>query len=607
MKASLLVAIGLLAVGVVGSPGGVVHAADDQLATVQHTDYDYRVDVAGRAVHVAANLRVVNDGAHGDRACLGQFELRIPVGATNPRVMDRIVPLTLTVMPAPSDALETTLRVELQECLQYGRQDGLALTYDLPSGKPRTASPARVTEDYVAFVAWGAGRAGGSSIVVELPSSFTADSLTDGWTTTTSGATTRNSKGPIKDPSTYTVVVSAHAGDDTGATVMVGDVAFQLVAQPGDDEWTNWVSEQLPSALATMESTIGVPWPATGAWTLRETYSPRSPDAVNWPNAAATAAVGEQLDVVSLQQGLASAWFGSDRFADGWLADALADSYAGLPSEPASAAAAIDGLREEIGDTAMAAVLTDAVRGANAYDVSGDGPITWRQFLDLVEERGGSTEAQAALVPFVDVGEGAPVDERPAARATYAALHDRGGDWTPPLGVRTAMNAWDFASATELMKAADATLDQVDQLRAALAGTGIDVPAGVAATYAAATTAEQLDALATDVRSQVGVADTLARAVTTERATGGVIDFVGLIRSDLDERLADAKTAFAAGDVDLARTNAFRAITEANSATFEGVKRLVLLWGIALASLVVALTVRDLRRILRGRHTPVIA
>ena len=51
----------------------------------------------------------------------------------------------------------------------------------------------------------------------------------------------------------------------------------------------------------------------------------------------------------------------------------------------------------------------------------------------------------------------------------------------------------------------------------------------------------------------------------------------------------------------------FSAITEANSATFEGVKRLVLAWGVALASLVVALTVRDVRRLLRMRQARVAA
>jgi len=597
----------LLTAALVGASATNVAAADDQFATVQHTDYTYRVDVAQRTVHVTAHLRVLNDGAYGDRACLEQFQLRFPVGAANTRVLDRIVPLKFQVLTSAPDATETLLQVELQECLQYGRQDGLELTYDLPAGAPRSSAPARVSDDAVGFVAWGAGRAGGSSITVELPTTFTPDSLSDGWTATEQGTTTTYVRGPIKDPTTFSVVVSAHAGEDTGTTVSADGHQFLLVAQPGDDDWAEWASAQLPDAVAALESAIGVPWPLTAAMTVRETYSPGSSDAVAWPTTPGVAPVGEQLDEVSLRRGLAVAWFGSDHFADAWLADGLADSYAGVPSGEDSAAAVINDLRDTLGDDVMAAVLTDVVAGVSAYGVEASQPLTWRDFLDLVEEHGATTTAQAALTPFVDVAEGAPLDARPAARAEYVALRDRGGELAPPLAVRTAMAQWDFAVATDLIAAADDTLDAIDQLRAALDGTGVEVPESIAAAYTQAATPDDFADLANEARSLSAVADELARAITAERETGGVIDTIGLISSDLDERLTDAKHAFAAGEADAARVSAFRAITEANSATFEGVKRIVLLWGVLLATLVVALTVRDVRRILRTRRNVVAA
>ena len=606
MKRSAALAISLSVAVLTCGTAARASAADDQFATVQHTDYTYQVDVAQRVVHVTASLRVVNDGSYGDRVCLERFQLRFPVGASNTRVMDRIVPLDHEIVAPLTGAAETLLRVDLQECLQYGRQDGLLITYDLPAGAPRSSAPARITDEAVGFVAWGAGRAGGSSIVVELPKDFTADSLTDGWTATEQGSTTIYTKGPIKDPTTFAVVV-AHAGTGSTSTVTVGDHDFILVAQPGDDEWTSWASEQLPGAVQALEQAIGVPWPTGEAMTIRETYSPGTADAVVWPTPAATAPVSEELDELSLRRGLAVAWFGSDHLADSWVADALADSFAGVQPQDGSAAAAIDEIRASLGDEVMAAVVGDIMTGTSAYGITATEPVTWRQLLDLLEERGTSTSVQDLLTPFVDVAEGAPLDERPAARDAYVALRDRAADLVPPLGVRTAMNDWDFALATELIAAADETLDGIDELRAALDGTGIDVPEAIVTAYTDATSTDDLEELAATVRQQSTVADELARAVAAERSTGGAIDTIGLIASDLDERLADAKKAFAAGEPDAARTSAFRAITEANSATFEGVKRLVLAWGLILASLVVALTVRDVRRILRARQAPVAA
>lgn len=608
MRRWACVAVGLVVAACLGSTADRALAADDQFASVQHTDYVYSVDLATRSVHVTANLRVLNDGAYGDRTCLDEFQMRFPAGATNARVMDRIVPLDLQVVPPAGDEVDATVRVELQECLQYGRQDGLELTYDLPAGAPRSNSPARASDEYVAFVAWGAGRAGGSSITVELPAAFTADSLTDGWVVTEQGAITTYTKGPIKDPSTYTVVVSAHADGASGERVSAGGRDFTLIPQNSDEAWLSWVSEQLVTSLTTLESAVGVPWPEEEPVTIFETFSPTSPDATPWSGNSGRLYAGEQLDEVSLQRGLAAAWFSSEQLADGWLADALGDSYAGIAVEPDSAAAVIDGLRDEIGNDTMTDVITDVMAGTSAYGTdNADGPMTWRQFLDLVEERGGVTDAQDALAQFVDPAEGAALEERPAARAAYVALRDRGGEWTPPLGVRTAMDEWDFATATELITAADTVLDQVDTLREALDGTGIALPDSLGSAYASATTTDQLADLASQTQAQTSVASTLARAVATERETGGLIDTVGLISSDLDERLDDAKAAFADGDIDVARTNAFRAITEASSATFEGVKRLVLAWGFILAALVVALTVRDLRRLLRTRQAPVAA
>jgi hypothetical protein len=601
------VAVALLALAaapVIGTATAARPAAADSIVPVRNGDYTYTVDLAARVVHVEADIRVANTSAEGARACYEGFRLKVPVGVTGVRASDRNDPLTVTVLDPQVGAPVTELEVTLLECLDYGRQKALRVTYDLPSGAPRTAAPVRVGDGYVAFVAWAAGRAGGGSITIEAPTSLPLDTLGPDWRITVDGAVTTYYKSAVADPSTYQALIAGSS--DNARTTTELDVAghrFELASWPGDDEWTGYVSGVIDAALPALEAAIGHPWPVEDTFVVRETYSPGGLGATVWPTVAGESPLTEEFDQRAVLRGLATAWFGADHFADQWLAEALADIHtdtafvtlggvAYTPFYPPSTAAVAQVLAD-LGPRAPDA-LGHLIDGSGAYDTGETmTPAGWQQFLDVVDEIGGSADSADLIEPVLDEAAAALLTGRDEARRAYAELQQHGDDWIAPLGVRRLMEAWSFTDAGDLMAVADKVLDQRDDLLAALDGTGAPLPAHLQGAYESAEgdlteVTDMIDALAS-------VAPILAAATEAERGTGGLVAWVGLIGSDVDGSLAAARAAFAEGDADTVRTRSGEVVEWAGGATFEGLKRILLTGGSLLAALVVALTIRSWR------------
>lgn len=603
--------IAVLVAPAMAAPATTALAAAAQTVPVRHGDYTYVVDPAAGVIHVSADIRVANDGADGARACYTNFHLKVPLGATGFRAMKRNVVEQVAVLPAASGAATTEIEVSLVECLDYGRQAALIVTYDVPGGAPRSAAPARVGSGYVAFLAWGAGRPGGSSLTIVVPSSLTLDDLGPGWSSAVDGANTVHTRSAIAQPDTYQVLIAGR--DDSGATGEEVDLdgrRFELRGWPGDGEWIDHLRSSLADALPALEQAIGRPWPVAGTFVIHEAYTPGGLGATNWPTTSGEAHAGEQLDQRSLLRGLAGAWFGSDSYADQWLAEGLADVYTDaalqalggvpVPELYSPATVAVASIVAEIGTKKMVTVLEHAAAGIGAYatgtlaDPVADTPIDWMHFLDLAEEVGGSQQASAVLQPLLDEATQQLLSERAAAREAYASLQQHGGEWAPPLGVRQLMDAWSFTDAIDLMKKAETVLDLRDTLVTDLEGTDIAVPDDLVTAYEDATT--DFTAVATAIKARTAVAPLLAIAVRADAENSGVLDWLGLIGSDVDGALASARRAFDSGDLDTVRVKSHEAFDAAHSATFEGMKRLVLAIGFLLAAVVVALAIRSFLR-----------
>ena len=59
--------------------------------------------------------------------------------------------------------------------LYHGKTRTIRLTFDLPSGKPRSDSPIRVGQAYAAFTAWAWGDPGLGDVRIVMPPDFSAD------------------------------------------------------------------------------------------------------------------------------------------------------------------------------------------------------------------------------------------------------------------------------------------------------------------------------------------------------------------------------------------------------------------------------------------------
>ncbi len=583
-------------------------AAADSIVPVRNGDYTYTIDLAAGVVHVEADIRVANTSAEGARACYEAFRLKVPMGAVGVRANDRNDPLTVTVLDPQSGAAVTEVEVTLLECLDYGRQKALRVTYDLPGGAPRTSAPVRVGDGFVAFVAWAAGRAGGGSITIVAPTSLPLDTLGPDYRVTVDGALTTYYKSAVADPSTYQALVAGNRDDArTTTTTDIAGHRFEFASWPGDDDWAEYVAGVVATGLPALEAAIGQPWPSAGMFVVRETYSPGGLGATVWPTIAGEAPVTEEFDERAVLRGLATAWFGADHFADQWLAEALADVYTdlafealgGVPFTPfyPPSTAAVASVLTDLGAGAPE-VVGHLIDGAGAYD-TGEAPQTagWQQFIDVADEIGGSSGAADVIAPVLDEAAAALLTGRDEARRAYAALRQHGDGWQAPLGVRRLMEAWSFTEAGDLIASADKVLDQRDELLDALDGTGVPLPADLQSAYESddgdlTQVADTIDALAS-------VAPILGAAIEAERDTGGLVDWVGLIGSDLDGSLATAKAAFTAGDTDTVRARSREVVELAGGATFEGLKRILLTGGSLLAALVVALSIRSWR----GRRT----
>ena len=170
------VLIATLAAAILGGTVGVAPAAaatDDLRLAVSST---YRVDPAKRAVHVAMAITATN--------------LK-PDTATTVYYYDSItfaLPLEATAIRATSNGskleVTTAKRDEFRRVtihipnLYHGKTRTIRQTFELPSGKPRSASPIRVGKAYASFEAWAWGDPGRGDVRIVMPPGFTADITT---------------------------------------------------------------------------------------------------------------------------------------------------------------------------------------------------------------------------------------------------------------------------------------------------------------------------------------------------------------------------------------------------------------------------------------------
>jgi len=560
-------------------------------------------------------------------------------------------------------ATYTNLKIDLGANLAAGKTATLTLTFDLrdPNGAPDR--PVRISPSLVSFAAWAVAAPGstGASVAVRLPSGYNATigrgpltgPVPDG-----AGHDTWSS-GPIQAPLTYVAdVVADRPTDYVETTVTVplgaGTDSVTIRSWPDDPAWRDRIGALVQRALPILEREIGVPYPVTQPLVVREAVVRSTGGFVGVFDPAT-----DQIDIayaapdgVVIRE-LAHAWFNGSLVADRWAAEGFAAYYAELaarelgvdpaspvpPTEPGNwaiplnawgpsgsvppasetwaYAASLDLARDiaqRAGGDALSAVWLAASKGIGAYEPGPPpqpptgaevvGPPDWRGLLDLLEERTGQSFADLWLAHVARPTDVAALTDRTATRAAYLRSVALAGDWQLPPLVRTAMRAWQFGLARDLLAATDGVSAQRAKLEQTAATAGLTLPA----TLRGAFEGDGGIAVAADEASaEQAVVDAIVSARAAEPNESGaeerLIIAVGLVGADPAGQVRRAATRLTAADLEGAYTDATDASAAWTGAAALGRSRIVSAVLLLLAVVLLAGLVRQRRSARRARST----
>jgi hypothetical protein len=651
------VLIATLAAIVLGGTVGVAPAAaatDDLRLAVSST---YRVDPAGRAVHVAMAITATNEK---------------PDTATTVYYYDSItfaLPLEATAIRATSNGskleVTTAKRDEFRRVtihipkLYHGKTRTIRQTFDLPSGKPRSASPIRVGKAYASFEAWAWGDPGHGDVRIVMPPGFTADITTiptdadAQLTATTVGDHTEYVVKDLADPiAWYSTVEATNRDALTVVPITAAGEPIVIHAWPEDRDWVDRVSAILGQSLPDLEHAIGLPWPVTRDLEVTEVAASEIAGYAGFFNSAFDRiTISEDLDDLTIVHEASHAWFDGDLFQERWIDEGLADEYASrilaadhldqeqegpgavAPTDKAAfdlntwrppdridaQSVAYERFGSDASWTVMRRIVDDVTeprmrdvfKAAAAQTVTylGAGPAErsgfvadWRRFLDLVTDVGGSTKAEDLLETWVlTPKQDAELPARDAARTKYFDLVREGGDWLPGIVVRKPMSDWRFPEAEVAIADAADVLDARDGLETAASELGLPFPTGLETAYESAASADDLTSLGTEIGAWTDAATAVRTARDGLAAERSPLVQLGLVDTDPDAGYRAALAAFAAGDEAGVMTGTAATVAALAGAEEIGRGRAVMA-GLAIALVVVLLLLLIAAFVIRRRR-----
>jgi oligopeptidase B len=629
-------------------------AAADGLRVESTTTYT--IDASAGVVHVEALMNLTNtvpdhrdnDSVH--RAYFTGFSLPAPVGAVGETAVDDAGrPLTISGHAVEGNSAFLLYDVAFAENLFYGKTTRVTVKYDITGLHPRSQNPSRINPAYAAFNAFGTGDAGKVTVRVVAPAGFRVDTFGNTADVTTEGDNTVYTASDIEDPDTFNIFVSARndASLIDQSVINTSGNSFNVRSWPGDSDWPAFVTTQINDGIPVLAELIGRPWPIDHEVEIRQAYTPYLYGYAGWFSATNNEIeIGENLDQVVTLHELSHAWFSEKWFADRWLSEGYAQTYSNMAkgrlAGVAASPAAIDGndagkvqlnewgkprlakgadsverygynaswsvvadITNELGIDKMQQVFAAIAQSTIAYP--GHGPAEslgtntdWKRYLDLVDEIGGSTKADALIEQYVATpDQQAILATRTATRTRYHALVAAGGAWAPPLTLRKAMVAWSFDNADLLITAATDVLHNRDELAAFSADLGVTPPEQLQAGYEG--DIADLTVPAQKVADQLDATKKVLHAAAVEAGGGGVFGGVGLIGTNVSSDLAAAKSALAEGRTGEARSIAAHVIDVVENAPDVGKLRSAFAAGALLAlfgtaALIVLLIGRRRRR-----------
>lgn len=604
-RAGLVAAVLSLLVLLLPSSVAPVLAADDQLRLV--TAAAYVVDPAAGSVHVSIDVSATNlkPNTTSGNIVTSYFYDGILLGiheeATKVRAVSGRTALRTRVSKEDGYSL---LDVTFPSDLLYKQTRKLRITYDLPGGAPRSAGSIRVGPAFTTFYTWAFGDSG--SVTISLPAGFNEEVSGAELDKTTSAKGTVLTAASVTNPDDWYAIVVA--SNDAGLTADRIDLPSgeNLVVRswPGDEVWRTRVGELLRDGLPALHEMIGLDWPVEGDLTVTEVHTPLLEGYAGvFYTYEQRIEVSEDLDDLTIIHEASHAWFNSGLFSERWISEGFADEYAsrvldrvddggwnpGAVSPTDSAAVKLNdwkapgridddetdaretfgydaswtvirALVEDVGEDGMREVLKAADSGELAYrgegvDTGSQSAISWRRFLDLLEERGRSDAADDIFRRWiVSPTEAALMDERASARERYATLVEAGDGWLPPLAVRSPMASWAFDRANERIELAAAVLATRDETIGLAEGIGLRLPQPTEAIYEGARDVGAIDQAQDAAEQQLAATREVVEASDAVGAERDLLTSIGLLDEEPAANLDSAKARLLANELDAATT-----------------------------------------------------
>ena len=616
----------LLAIGAWVAPPPAVAA--NGIVITSTAVYDVRPDEGMAVVTVNVAATNVTPDTATQRFFYDSIGLPIPVGASSVSASSGGSPLAVAL--EPGDEFAQFADVRFGTNVFYQQTYRFTLTFVMTDAGGDPGRETWIRSRFVAMPVWGFGSEGaaGASVEVVMPPGFEVLIPYGEMEIVESADATRVVASGI-DPGTFSAYVSAErTGERTRSEIEVemaeGPVQLRFHAWPDDPDWTARQGDVLGRGLPLLEEEIGLPYPIEGALNVSEhAYQHLGEYAGFFVRGVDTIEMRFDADAFTALHEAAHVWFNDGLADDRWLIEGFASHYAEvagraigeelemneLTDEVREAAfplmdwagvgaedrpreeygyAASHAFAREIAETAGDEVLQVVWRQADAEELvygshpDAEGPAggpnqdDWRRFLDLFENASERdfdplwTEWLLTARQAEDLG--ARHEARKAYEATEAAL----GEWLMPASTRREMEAWDFDDATVALARIDGLVADHGAMAARADALALEPTDEVGDRLGS----DGIDGAVEELERQAAALGVLEVSTAELADKPQLIEQIGLLgQADPADGLEAARTAFEAGDEDVATAQAEAATELATGAADEGRLRVAVVGG----------------------------
>jgi hypothetical protein len=539
----------------------------------------------------------------------------------------------------------------------YGQTRVVTATYSIPAA-PHAAGGFRAGQAYASLCAVGNGWDTGTVSVV-LPAGFELY-VDDGGNVVKSDVSSGKqvySSVPQANPYKFWTCIDAEdASNLTHTPLTAAGQAFDIESWPEDASWSSSIRTDVAGDVQRLEDLTGLHMPGgtlvifeAGDQQLGEyggLYNPKTK----------TASIPETVLPDTVAHELSHVWFNPSMFQDKWAMEGLAgysEQAAGAgnytpctdpgnapgsgPSDVmiwqtltnTSTAKQQDFLRwqyaascylftdlaDSMGADNFRLVLEAAAAREMAYigaspgeqRVGGDLPLSAKELLDLIDERGlipsGSSDLDGAqnLLARYGIFDPGTLAARSSARVSYHSLAAAAKAWKLPDAIREPMSSWQFDEATAAMATAGQILGVRDAIEKKVPGISLDGTI-LQKQFEAAGSQADLANLLVLIKKESDAADKLDQATRLREGNHTFLQAIGLLGSDLATPLKQARTDLQAVKPDQAGAAAQLVIDRINASSDQGLLRA----GGVVAALAVLMLLLALILLIRRRRPAVV-